>query len=662
MRGLRRFAFALAIAAAASASSTDAHAALTSSEKAQIRDFYRSATMSQAGRIRALVARPDLSATESSDALREATEPLAWTNERAALLREISFGTASDASRSVLAPAMTRASLARADVALAKLANAEDARALAEVTAIYTFLLREVAEKSDAVLPRTTRDDCVKAVAEHIEKNARALRPDGGATTMLGLRAQAEVLLFEMVPEGPTRRLDTADKLGLKGARRQFMIEWGILVVDGKAIADAKIAQLHSIFERLPGARTDVTAITLGDVRTVVVARGRVLPLATDLGAPVPSFWSEEVGQGDTSAAAGAIGEIARIATQSVLSNRGELRTRAQADAALTDREHPFGKPTDPTVEATVAAALQLLLVDGARAFDWALARFVSAKPESAAILSDALGVLAALSPRVQGNPPELVLPLGKPGAPNATAPIDVLPATTVRLFPNGAVSQLTFGGHSYAFDRDETTGAVRAVRRDGEAVTLANLSSARTPMSDTSSWTYGGVAFARLTGSPRAGMGPGPHVRLESQSPLDAIATPPPASDFVLEGELTVENGEGGVGVRAKTLRDTRQKLPKDVLFGGFVALDTSASAPRIALQTSEEGGRIAFMAAPANGPFASPMHLRIEVKGTKIDARVGNATFHGTLPQSMMEGSIVLFARSGAKVELQNLHVTKL
>jgi hypothetical protein len=659
MRGIRRAVVALAIATGTLVAPSAAHAALTSSENAQIRDFYRGATMAQAGRIRALVARPDLSASESADALRQATEPVAFTNERAALLREIAFGPASDASRPVLMPAITRAVLTRADVALAKLANTDDARAVAEVNAIYTFLVRDVAQKTDSVLPRTTRDDCVKAVAEHVEKNARVLRPDGGATTMVGLRAQAQILLYEMMPDGPTRRLDTADKLGLKGARRQFMIEWGLLVVDGKNISDAQLASLRSIFERIPGARTDVTAVTLGDVRAPLVARGRVMPLTTDLTTAVPSFWGDEVAAGDTSAVAGATGEIARMATQRVLENRGELRARAEADAALTDREHPFGKPTDPTVEGTVAAAVQLLLVDGARAFDWALARFVSAKRESAAILSDALGVLAALAPRVQGNPPELVLPLGKPGSNGA---IDVLPETQVRLFPNGAVSTLTFGGHTYAFDRDESSGAVRAVRRDGQAVTLANLTSARTPMTDTSSWTYGGVAFVRLSGSPRAGMGPGPHVRLESQSPLDAIATPAPGNDFVLEGELVVENGEAGIGVRAKTLRDTRQKLPKDFLFGGFVALDTSASPPRIALETSEDLGHVAFMAAPADGPFASPMHLRIQVKGTKVDARVGNATFHGTLPQSMTEGSIVLYAKSGAKVEVQNLRVTKL
>jgi hypothetical protein len=659
MRGLRRFVFAFAIAAAAGASSTDAHAALTSSEQAQIRDFYRGATMAQAGRIRALVARPDLSASESADALRAATEPVPFTTERGALLREIAFGPASDASRPVLLPAVTRALLSRADVALAKLANADDARAVAEVYAIYTFLARDVAEKSDGVLPRTTRDECVKAIADHLDKNARILRPEGGATTMVGLRAQAQILLYEMMPEGPTRRLDTADKLGLKGARRQFMIEWGMLVVDGKNVSDAQLASLRSLFERIPGARTDVTAVTLGDVRAPVVARGRVMPLTTDLSTAVPSFWGDEVAAGDTSALAGAAGEIARVATQRVLENRGELRERSAADAALTDREHPFGKPSDPTVEATIAAAVQLLLVDGGRAFDWALVRFVSAKRESAAILSDALGVLAALAPRAQGTPPELVLPLGKPAGAGA---IDVLPATGVRLFPNGAVSTLTFGGHTYAFDRDDTSGAVRAVRRDGQAITLANLSSARTPMTDTSSWTYGGVAFVRLSGSPRAGMGPGPHVRLESQSPLDAIATPAPGNDFVLEGELVVENGEAGIGVRAKTLRDTRQKLPKDFLFGGFVALDTSTSPPRIALETSEDLGHVAFMAAPADGPFASPMHLHIQVKGTKVDATVGNATFHGTLPQSMTEGSIVLYAKRGAKVEVQNLRITKL
>lgn len=648
---------ASAVMTAALAFEQTALCALTSSEQAQIRDFYRAGAKNQADRIRALVARPDLSAVESADALRDAVGGVPFTPERAAVLREVAFAPAADASRQVLLPAITRALLTRADNVIGRLANQDDARATDELVLLYSFLVREVAEAPDAKVTRAARDECAKAVLEHIERNPRHLKVDGGATALASMRAQANVLYFEMLPDGPTKRLDAADKLALRGARRQMLLEWGLIVADGKGADDAKLAALRTLLLQIPGARTDVSLIVLGDKGTRAVARGRTLGLASDLATPPQSFWGEEVDAGDGSALTGLIGELARSATARALANRGELRTLAERDVALTDKDRPLGRPLDASLEAQIAAAVQLLLVDATRAFDWALARFLSAKPESAAILSDALGVLAALSPPQQGQ--ELTLPLGRPGS--SSAP-EVTLATGVRLLPNGAVSAVTFGGHAWTFERDEVSFAVRGVRRDGTPVNLGMLSSARLPMTETSTWSYGGVAFAKLLGTPRAGMGPGPHIRLEAQSQTDVIATPAPGNDFVIECELSVDGGEGGIGFRARTLRDTRTNKPSDYLFGGLVALVPDVDNPRVALVTAEELRHQAYMAAPAYGPFAGTMHVRIQVKGTKVDARVGNATFHGTLPHTMDTGSIVLYGRRGAKVEVLSFSVKKL
>ncbi len=654
-RGL--LAAALTFGVFAAAGEHPAFAALTSSEQAQIRDFYRAGAKNQSDRIRSLVARPDLSAAESADALRDAVGSVPFTPERAAVLREVAFAPAAEASRQVLLPAIMRALLTRADNVLGRLANAEDARATDELVFLYSFLVREIAEAPDAKVTRAARDECAKAVLEHIEKNPKHLRVDGGATALASMRGQANVLYFEMLPEGPTKRLDAADKLGLRGARRQMLLEWGLLVLDGKGADEAKLVALRSVLVSMQGARTDISLIVLGDKSTRAVARGRTLGLVSDLVTPPPSFWGEEVDAGDGSALTGLIGELAKSATARALQNRGELRTLAERDVALTDKDRPFGRPLDASLEGQIGAAVQLLLVDATRAFDWALARFLSAKPESAAILSDALGVLAALSPPHAGQ--ELTLSLGKPGS----SPMpDVAAASGVRLLPNGAVSAITFGGHAWTFERDEVTFAVRGIRRDGQPVNLGMLSSARLAMTETSTWSYGGVAFAKLLGTPRAGMGPGPHIRLEAQSQTDVIATPAPGNDFVIECELSVDGGEGGIGFRARTLRDTRSKAPTEYLFGGLVALVPDVDNPRVALVTAEELRHQAYMSAPAYGPFAGPMHVRIQVKGTKVDARVGNATFHGTLPHTMDAGSIVLYGRRGAKVEVLSFTVKKL
>ena len=94
----------------------DAHASLTSSERAQIRDFVAGARAENAGRVRSLVARTDLTAEESANALVEATKPVAFTPQRARFFQEMTFASSSAASRSVLVRSLVRALLARADV------------------------------------------------------------------------------------------------------------------------------------------------------------------------------------------------------------------------------------------------------------------------------------------------------------------------------------------------------------------------------------------------------------------------------------------------------------------------------------------------------------------------------------------------------------------
>ena len=96
-------------------SASDAHAALTSSEKAQIRDFVAGGRAENAARVRALVARTDLTADESVSALAEAIAPVPFTDQRGIFLRELAFGTASASARPLLVHAVTKSLLARAD-------------------------------------------------------------------------------------------------------------------------------------------------------------------------------------------------------------------------------------------------------------------------------------------------------------------------------------------------------------------------------------------------------------------------------------------------------------------------------------------------------------------------------------------------------------------
>ena len=63
-----------------------AHAALTSSEKAVIRDFVSGAHAEHAAKVRSLVARTDLTVEESLAALSEAVSPVPFTEQRGIFL------------------------------------------------------------------------------------------------------------------------------------------------------------------------------------------------------------------------------------------------------------------------------------------------------------------------------------------------------------------------------------------------------------------------------------------------------------------------------------------------------------------------------------------------------------------------------------------------
>src|SRR5688572_23837248 len=141
---------AVSILVATLAFSTESRAALTSSEKAQLRDFVASARIENAGRVRTLVARTDHTEAESIAALVEAVSPVPWTPERAAFVKEVVFGGASAASRPLLAVATTNAMLARADSIYQKYTGGLDhePRAIAELISIYAFLDTEIANAS----------------------------------------------------------------------------------------------------------------------------------------------------------------------------------------------------------------------------------------------------------------------------------------------------------------------------------------------------------------------------------------------------------------------------------------------------------------------------------------------------------------------------------
>jgi hypothetical protein len=368
-------------------------------------------------------------------------------------------------------------------------------RAIAELVAIYAFLDGTIANAgrptpaahdATAGISAASYDDCSKELRDHIEKNARWLKGDGAVPESVGrVRAQAQSALIDMLPDGLTRRVDAADRLGLKGPRRQILTDWGILLADAGKLDDAKSDRVRQVLARLPGARVDLQLIYAGEDRGALRARGPVT-FAGSIGAADANPFGEEVTPATFDPAISAIvQDLAVLAVRRATDNRGELRLQSERDAtqAQNDPGRMLGKPRAPSVDHVVGAAAHLFELDAERAVDLATARMLNGRPESMALLSDAIGALAAFAvtpgataedAKSKGPAAGLQLEVGK-GAGTMTI-------SAIRLAPNGAAIGFTMDGHVWSVERPAPAFAVTKVTRDGQPLSLALLATARAP------------------------------------------------------------------------------------------------------------------------------------------------------------------------------------
>ena len=638
---------ALPVLVATLASTTESRAALTSSEKAQLRDFVASARIENAGRVRTLVARTDHTEAESIAALVESMTPVPWTPERAAFVKEVVFGGASAASRPLLAVATTNALLARADSVYQKFTGGLDhePRAIAELVAIYSFLDTEIANApKQAGIPVASYEAASKAMRDHVEKNPRWLKGDGPIAESGGrVRAQAQVLLFDLLPEGTTRKVDAADRLGLKGSRRQILSDWGILLADAGKIDEAKAAAVRSVLARLPGAREGVEVIFAGEDRGGQLrARGTVAYVGAP-GADAYPFDSD-VGQGAFDAATSGIAlDLSVLAARRALEKNAELKKQCESDTAATglDPKKALGRPRGPGVDQVVGAAVHLLVTDPARTLDLAFMRYLDGRRDSSALLSDALGALVAFSPSASQ------LDLAKP-------------MTAIKLAPNGTITGFTVDGKAWVLDRGGPNAAVTKITRDGAPVALGHLTSARMPTHEGMSWSDGGYTFTKMRGTPQVGVastgekGAGINVKLVGVGAkgYDAAGTIPSEQDYVVEGDVKVSGAPGGLAVRAVQGRDAVR---------GAILVFIPGAGGRTMLASSDDAGAETLIGQAIDPTPAMPVHVKITVKGTNVEAVVGGTTIKGTLPGTLGKGEVAVVAKKGATVEVTGFSVKK-
>lgn len=478
--------FAASLAALSLATySPAALATLTPAEAAQVRGYYGGAKEKDAGSVRALIARPDLSADESASSLSGAVGSMAFTPQRAAFLHSLVFGGQSLPSRSVLALATTKALLARANDVIAADEGGFDthADAVAEVTRIFAWLDKEIAGAGprrgvggppESGISPATYDDCAKAIGAELADHPRWLKADAQLSPVASkVRAQAELTLLDMMNDSPTFRVDAADKLGLVGIRRTLFLEIGVLPLDDSKTPDHVLEVARDLFLRMPAARVGVSAIVLGDGKPGLVSKKEVIAIKL----PTDAAKDAKVELLPADLAQGALPpvrielitdilarELAAVTVRHALVNRGDLALLVTRDArAAIDQKSFLGRtlplaplPADAT--GTIAEAVEICVVDVRAGFDIARNRLRANRPEPAALFSDALGILAVGAQPSSSS--GLVLALGHAKTDGTTEPVI---AHDVQLAPSGGASSLVVGPWLLSVAR-EAGGDVTAV------------------------------------------------------------------------------------------------------------------------------------------------------------------------------------------------------
>ncbi len=436
-----------------------ARASLTSSESEQVRRAVATAT--DLPRVRALVARPDLTSEEAAAALASPMAASPVDGAHVAFLDELVFGDVSEPARAVLAPAALRAVLARADALIAQhpLDLERSRGALDELAAAYAFVER-LAAFHGASLPDSARAECARALADHLAHQRAVLGPQSRADVHVRqARAQAAIALLDLMPDAPTRRIDAADALGLTGARRDLLVQRGVLALDGGGADEHPVAALRALLERLPALRDGVEAVVAGSGAPIAARDGAVITVPDDPGSAGPALlWGRgvkaPVADAWTTSAARALAFVA------------VARAAALHDGLRADIERDGGVPA-------VAGPAAMLVLDAPLALDATVTR-AQARREVAARLADAVAALAAFALPAPGGPAVPVGPAGAVGSSTNSL-------GGVALDPTGAASAFVLDGRSWSFEHDPA-GAVIGLRRGKPVPPAPGLGAMRPP------------------------------------------------------------------------------------------------------------------------------------------------------------------------------------
>jgi hypothetical protein len=670
----------LLLAAAWLSVSLPASAALTDSEKAQIQGFIRTGQVANAVRVRALVARPDLSRDEAAEPLSAGFAAVTFDDQHEKFTRELLLGTGSLASRSDLAPALVRALLARASAAIAAMPTVETGseaaksdRLAAEVVRIHRFVDDAIANAGhpppdghDA--SAGFRDDSLKATLDvyrqHLERHAPILkRGTQLSASLVPVRAQAALTVVDLA-RGVLQRHEVSALLGLSGAEKALFERHGTLVEDGGTSSPARLEAALGFLDAVPAAADGLSLWLLCKAPAVGLGgRGAKAVAKVSLGtgaatASEQALWLEDV---EPSKPDRQLAEVAYsaawIATRAAFAKLPALRALA---VNVTERAAKAGAlgylaidlpgsmllPEGVKVEAAQGAsaelftahALRLVLLDAPRALDAALARATQGRDEPLAALMLALSVLAATSE----TPGEI-----RAGKTNSDGSVEKHVLGGVKL-DGVSVSAFSSGDRKVSVTL-ASDGRVERVRVNEVAPRLSQLPSVRFVPRPGDAWMAGSARWEKLSGAPNGvGIDDGRFVlaAAEKSNGFDAVVTGEAAKDQTVHSTLMVKGRGGGLLVRGQ---------PGAQSYDGIGLLITLEPSPRATLvlvdgkaHATELGSPVELGAAPAEGWATT-----LSVRGQKVSATVGDKKLEAKLTRAAGEGRPGLIVAAGGRVD---------
>jgi hypothetical protein len=670
-----RFALAASIALIGSSSARLAGAALSDSEAAQVRDLYARGDRAEAGRLRALLARPDVSTADAAKILSEAARRAPFDEQRRSFVRELIFGPATQASRSELVASIVPGLLARSTEAFG--ASANDAARAEELVRIHAFVAHEIASAGKP--PRDghdpgagIRDEAFKAAAAayRLHLALPALERARLSAPLLVARAQAELALIELA-SGIHPSHEVAAWIGAGSNQRTALDKFGVLVIGLEAAPAAKASDVMQMLEALPPAARSTSALWIGK-RTPWGLRGRrgILVAQTALGsarrAEPDRLWVPAV---DPSTPDGALAEVAFVlgraaavhvgATNPAFGEamdralgraraRGESSVLAQgALAAALDHEGVGGALSRADL---VGHGVQLLLLDASRVTSVALVRAASGRAEPMEQLALALGVLAS---NEDGKAKTSVV-VGGPGGRGGVVPLEI---TNIKGTP-AQISEFTLEGHIISIGRG-ADGAVTRVERDGRPLSLARIPFARVPTTPGETWTGRGAArkLSRLSGQPEVGFVDDARFIVRSGGKgkgRDAVAFKPPSNDFAIELELRVDRSPAAVILRSSA---------GSAGYAGAALVIEPTDPPRAFLVAFDGAGGKLPLAGPAILTKPGPTGHRVKafIDKNRIEVVVSGQQLAAQLPGWLegKAGDLAFAPGDKSEVEVRNLRV---